>query len=122
MKKILIVDDDDDFLEWVMTGLAQESFELVSATTGKRALSLVRSAKPDLILLDIRLPDIDGFDVLRHIRETGASAAIPVVLITGVFREIELKEKGYQLGADDFLVKPFSYEQLRARINRLLER
>ena len=122
MKKILIVDDDDDFLEWVLTGLTQEAFELISAASGKRALNLVHAARPDLVILDIRLPDMDGFDVLKQIRETDASSAIPVILVTGVFREIELKEKGYQLGADDFLVKPFSYEQLRARISRLLER
>jgi two-component system, OmpR family, alkaline phosphatase synthesis response regulator PhoP len=118
MKKILIIDDDEDFLEWLSTGLIRDGYTLLTALSGKAGLHLIASEHPDLVIADIQLPDIDGFEICRRIRESEATHVLPVILVTGVFKEVEAKEKGYALGADDFLVKPFSYDQLRIRVAR----
>jgi DNA-binding response OmpR family regulator len=121
MKRILIIDDDEDFLEWITTGLTKEGYAISTATTAASGLSLLREQVPDVAIIDIYLPDIDGFEACRRVKNDQATASVPVILVTGVFKEVEALEKGYQSGADDFLIKPFSYEQLRLRVIRQLQ-
>jgi DNA-binding response OmpR family regulator len=122
MKKILIIDDDQDFIDWVSTGLSREDFEIHSASTGKSGLEKVKNDKPDVIILDIYLPDANGVELCRQIKNNKDTKDTSIILVTGVFKEIDAIEKGYQSGADDFLIKPFSYEQLRIRVLRQLRK
>lgn len=116
MKRIVIIDDDEDFLEWLSTGLTRDGYDIVTAMTGKEGLALLQSRLPDVAIVDISLPDMDGFEICTRIKNDPAAEAVRIILVTGVFKEVEAKEKGYQTGADDFLVKPFSYEQLSIRV------
>jgi DNA-binding response OmpR family regulator len=120
MRKILVIDDEEDFLEWVSTGLSSENFEVVTALTGRAGLSLAETQTPDLIIVDLYLPDIEGFDICNKLKSQSNTRHIPVILVTGVFKNVDAIDKGYQNGADDFLIKPFSYEQLRIRVLRQL--
>jgi DNA-binding response OmpR family regulator len=122
MKKILVIDDEEDFLEWVKTGLSAEKFEVVTAENGKTGLKLAATQKPDLVIVDLYLPDIEGFDICNQLKSNPDTKHIPVILVTGVFKNIDAIDKGYQNGADDFLIKPFSYEQLRVRVLRQFRR
>jgi two-component system alkaline phosphatase synthesis response regulator PhoP len=122
MKKIVLIDDDVDFLEWVSLGLSHDGYAILSAATGRKGLDIIRKDNPDLIIADIQLPDIDGFAICRALKGDPGTRPIPILLVTGVFKEIEAKEKGFAAGADDFLVKPFSYEQLRLRVTRQIQR
>lgn len=121
MKKILIIDDDEDFLDWVVAGLSQENYELLTAETGRGGLAVLDKVFPDLIIIDLHLPDIDGFEICRQLKSNTLTAVIPIMMVTGVFKEVEAKEKGYAMGADDFLVKPFSYQELRLRVQKQLK-
>ncbi|MHB9154194.1 MAG: response regulator transcription factor [Endomicrobiales bacterium] len=116
MKRIVIIDDDEDFLEWLSTGLTRDGYDIVTAMTGKEGLALLQSRLPDVAIVDISLPDMDGFEICARIKNDPAASAVRIILVTGVFKEVEAKEKGYRAGADDFLVKPFSYEQLSIRV------
>lgn len=118
MKKIVVIDDDQEFLQWVSTGLSNESFEVVTAENGRGGLALVEAHMPDLVIVDLYLPDMEGFDICHQLKSNDNTKHIPVILITGVFKNINAIDKGYQSGADDFLMKPFSYEQLRIRVLR----
>lgn len=118
---LLIVDDDPDFLEWLDFGLRKDGkFEIYTAPDAKGALLFLEKTIPAVIVIDLKLPDMDGFELTKKIRQNEHTAAVPIIMVTGVYKEIEYKEKGYSLGADDFLVKPFSYDQLLVRINKLL--
>ena len=118
MKKILVIDDEEDFLEWVATGLSNENFEVITAENGRAGLKLLETHQPDLVIVDLYLPDIEGFDVCQQLKSNVNTKHIPVILVTGVFKNITAIDKGYQCGADDFLIKPFSYEQLKVRVLR----
>jgi DNA-binding response OmpR family regulator len=122
MKKILIIDDDEDFLEWISEGLAHDGYDIRTAKTGKEGLAVALQEVPDVAIVDIRLPDIDGFEVCRCIKSSINSDKTAIILITGVYKEVEAKEKGFSAGADDFLVKPFSYEQMQIRVARQISR
>jgi len=118
-KKILIVDDDPSFLSWLRFGLEKKNcFQVVTAETMGQGLNLLDSEKPDLAILDIKLPDGDGFEMCKRIKK--GTHPLPVILVTGVFQESDAYQKGNKVGADDLLIKPFSFEQLTLRINRQL--
>ena len=121
-KKILIIDDDPDFLAWIECGLLPDGYAVLTAQTAVDGLRRARQEHPDRVILDIKLPDRDGFCVCQDLKADPRCGHMRVMLITGVYREVEYKERGYLIGCDDFLVKPFSYEQLRARVHRLLGR
>lgn len=122
MKKILIIDDDEDFLEWIHAGLVQEEYQIITSMTGKAGLEIALKEIPDVAIIDLHLPDLDGLEICRSIRKSQTGNRIAVILITGIYKEVEVKEKGYELGADDFLVKPFSYEQLKIRLAKLIKK
>ena len=118
--KILIVDDDPDLLEAVGLGLQLQwqGVELVTATDGERALAVFFDALPDVVLLDVGLPRLDGFEVLRRIREVSDT---PVLMLTARGEELD-KVRGLEIGADDYVTKPFSPGELTARVKAVLRR
>ncbi|WP_022931695.1 response regulator transcription factor [Treponema bryantii] len=116
--KILIVEDDKGISDFVIPELEHEGYETCLAVTGRQALEKFESEKPDLILLDIMLPELNGLEVLRRIR---AESSVPVILETARGETID-KINGLNLGADDYIPKPFEIEELLARINALFRR
>lgn len=118
-ERILIVEDDRAVAHGLRYGLQQEGFVVLWAETGCSALDLVRTQHPQLILLDIRLPDITGFDVCRQLRSEGLRQ--PILILTARDEEID-KVLGLELGADDYVVKPYSLRELLSRIRALLRR
>ena len=116
--KILIVEDDKGISDFIVPELNHEGYTTCLAETGRKALDLFESEKPDLILLDIMLPELNGLEVLRRIR---AVSTVPVILETARGETID-KINGLNLGADDYIPKPFEIEELLARINALFRR
>ena len=118
-ERILIVEDERAVARGLEYGLASEGFGVLWAETGQQALDLARSRDPHLILLDIRLPDISGFDVCRQLRAEGMRQ--PILMLTARDEEVD-KVLGLELGADDYVVKPYSLRELISRIRALLRR
>ena len=118
-ERILIVEDERAVARGLEYGLASEGFTVLWAATGQRALDLARAEDPHLILLDLRLPDVSGFDVCRQLRAEGRT--MPILMLTARDEEVD-KVLGLELGADDYVVKPFSLRELISRIRALLRR
>ena len=116
--KILIVDDDQNICELLRLYVQKENFETAIANTGKQALNLFNTFHPDLILLDIMLPELDGWQVCREIRKT---SQCPIIMLTAK-GEVFDKVLGLELGADDYVVKPFETKEVIARIKAVLRR
>ncbi|RIK44171.1 MAG: DNA-binding response regulator [Chloroflexi bacterium] len=116
---ILIVEDERAVARGLEYGLRQEGFEVLWAETGRRALELVQSSQPDLIVLDVRLPDLNGFDLCRQLRSAGKRQ--PILMLTARDEEMD-KVLGLELGADDYMVKPYSLRELISRVRALLRR
>lgn len=117
-KKILIVDDDKKLTEIVEKYFSQYEFEVVIANDGNDIESLIKQKKPDVILLDVMLPDTNGFDILRKVQK---EFDIPIIMLTAKGDEVD-KVIGLELGADDYVTKPFSVRELVARIRSVLRR
>jgi len=117
---ILIIDDDIDFLEWLETGLKSEGYNVFSATNAGDGLNVLKNNDIHLIVLDILLPDVNGFEFVKKLKLNRDTKNIPIVAVTGVYKESEYKQKGYELGVDDFLTKPFSYNFLAVKIKKIL--
>src|SRR6185437_10246123 len=115
MKKILLIEDDTDLFALLKYNLEKEGFSLTGQQTGKGAIELSRQVKPDLILLDIMLPDSDGLDICKGIRKDPDLAATPVIFLTARASETD-RIVGLELGANDYVVKPFFVRELIARI------
>ena len=119
--RVLVVDDTDDNL-FLMTALLEDSYQLLTAASGAEALQIIMSqSPPDLILLDIMMPDMDGYEVLRRIRQHPPTAAIPVIFLTAL-SSVEEEQLGLDLGAVDYITKPISPPLLMARVQSHLER
>ena len=118
--RILVIDDEADVIESVRFGftLQWREIDVVGATTGESGLDSIEHERPDIVLLDIGLPDIDGFDVLRQIR---SFSDVPVVMLTADDDSMD-KVKGLELGADDYVTKPFNHLELMARVRAVLRR
>jgi two-component system, OmpR family, alkaline phosphatase synthesis response regulator PhoP len=116
--KILVVDDEPAVTDLLAYNLRKSGYEPLVAADGREALRLARQARPDLILLDLMLPELDGFDVCRELRKT---SAVPIIMITARGEEID-RVVGLELGADDYVSKPFSVRELLARIKAVLRR
>ncbi|MCI9078811.1 MAG: response regulator transcription factor [Lachnospiraceae bacterium] len=117
-QKILIVDDDENIAELVSLYLTKECFDTKIANDGEAALSAAKSYMPDLMLLDIMLPGIDGYEVLREIRK---SSSLPVILLSAKGETFD-KVLGLELGADDYIMKPFDSKEMVARVKAVLRR
>src|SRR4030088_2176698 len=115
MKKIALIEDDSDLYALLKYNLEKEGFALVGSQTGKGAIELCRREKPDLILLDIMLPDSDGLDICKGIRSHSDLAHLPVIFLTARASETD-RIVGLELGANDYIVKPFFIRELIARI------
>ncbi|MDR0921665.1 MAG: response regulator YycF [Lactobacillales bacterium] len=118
MKKILVVDDEKPISDIVKFNLTKEGYEVVTAYDGEEALEKVKEEEPDLILLDLMLPKIDGLEVAREVRKTHD---MPIIMVTAKDSEID-KVLGLELGADDYVTKPFSNRELVARVKANLRR
>ena len=112
MARILIVDDEPEIVRGLEDNLRFEGYQTVSATNGEEALALALSAGPDLILLDVMMPRMSGWDVCRALREKGVD--VPVIMLTARGEEAD-RVRGLELGADDYVTKPFSLRELLAR-------
>ena len=120
-ERILVVDDDPDILQFVRLNLELDGFEVELAGGGKEALEKAAAAPPDLMLLDVMMPEIDGLTVLRRMRSDPPTANVPVIVLTA--RSLaEDRVKGLDLGADDYITKPFDLEELIARVRTVLRR
>jgi DNA-binding response OmpR family regulator len=122
MPKILVIDDNDLVSMMLREHLVQEGFEAVVAHDANEGFAAAVEHNPDLILLDVQLPDIVGFDLIRIIKNRDDLAEIPIIMITGSARSTEEKVKGFKLGADDYVIKPFETPELIERIRALLRR
>ena len=120
-KKVLIVDDEVDFLEMLKIRLEANNYEVITAANGEDALDKVKSQKPDAVLLDIMMPEVDGYRVKARLAEDRQTAGIPVIFLTAK-GFISDKVAGLSLGVDDYIVKPFEPEELLARIATAINR
>jgi len=119
-KKILVVEDDPDQLEVVRFTLKNAGFAIGTATNGIDALKKAQTVSPDLIILDVMMPELDGFAVCETLRGNPATASIPILMLTGLCSHIS-RLVGYESGATDYVIKPFDAEQLVTRVERLLD-
>lgn len=116
--KILVVEDDRNLLDTIKYNLSKEGYEVVAASDGAEALDVARREKPDLIILDLMLPKISGFDVCRILRK---EMIVPILILTAKAEETD-KIVGLEIGADDYMTKPFSLRELLARVRAMLRR
>ncbi|WP_432695680.1 response regulator transcription factor [Marinobacterium sp. YM272] len=119
MPRVLIVDDEANILLSLEFLMQQSGYEVVTAGDAESALEMIRNQLPDLVLLDISLPGMSGFDLLEILRSEETTRTLPVIMLTAHGREIE-KEKGMALGANGYITKPFSTRELVARVEALL--
>ena len=117
-RRILIVDDEQNIVDILKFNLRKEGFDTLEAYDGQQGLALAESEKPDLILLDLMLPEMDGFTVCRRIRQ---NSQVPILMLTAREEEVD-KVLGLELGADDYITKPFSPRELMARVKANLRR
>ena len=117
-RTILVVDDEERMVHFIRLNLEHDGFEVIEAYRGMQAIDKMRSKLPDLILLDVMMPDIDGFEALRIIREI---SSVPVIMLTAKGEE-EDRVRGLELGADDYITKPFSPRELVSRVRAVLRR
>lgn len=119
--KILVVDDEPDALELIEFNLKGAGFEVVTAADGEEALRLARSHVPDLVLLDLMLPEVDGLEVCKILRRDSSTSSLPIIMVTAKAGEVD-RVLGLELGADDYVSKPFSPRELVLRVKNLLRR
>jgi len=117
-RRILVVDDEERMVRFIRLNLEQDGFQVLEAHRGSQALDRLRTGLPDLVLLDVMMPDLDGFEVLRMIREI---SSVPVIMLTAKGEE-EDRVHGLELGADDYVTKPFSPRELVSRVKAVLRR
>ena len=119
--RVLVADDDPDILSLVAYRLERSGYEVITATDGADALRLVLAHRPDLVVLDVMMPRIDGYGVTRAIRAHALTERTPVLLLTARVQEADVA-RGFEAGADDYVKKPFSPQELRARVHAVLGR
>jgi len=116
--RILVVDDDPEIVSFVKRGLAYEGYKVDTAADGAEALTKARESEPDLVVLDVMMPEIDGIEVSKRLRE---GSDVPILMLTAK-GTVSDKVAGFASGADDYLVKPFAFDELLARVRALLRR
>ena len=120
-RTVLVADDDEDILQLVSFRLERAGYNVVTAGDGQQALAAAREHKPDLAVLDVMMPGLNGYEVTRQLRADAATAQIPVILLTARVQEADVS-RGFEAGADDYLRKPFSPQELRSRVQAILAR
>jgi DNA-binding response OmpR family regulator len=118
---VLAADDDEDILELVAFRLERSGYTVLRATDGEEALRLALEAKPDLAVLDVMMPKLDGYELTRRLRAEDATSRMPIILLTARSQDADV-QAGFDAGADDYLRKPFSPQELRARVQAILGR
>ena len=118
MFRVLVVDDEEALTTTIAYNLRREGYQVEAVTDGERALEVAEATHPDLVVLDLMLPGMDGFEVCRQIRRT---SAIPILMLTARDEEID-RVVGLEIGADDYITKPFSMRELVARVKAMLRR
>ncbi len=121
MADVLVVEDEPDIRTLVVHHLTRDGFRCRTAATGPEALASVRRAPPDLVVLDLMLPELNGIEVCRRLRGDAATAALPIIMLTARADEVD-RVVGLEMGADDYVVKPFSPKELVARVRAVLRR
>jgi DNA-binding response OmpR family regulator len=116
---VLVADDNPDILALVRFRLERDGYEVLSAPDGETALDLALARPPDLALLDVMMPRLDGYEVTRRLRAHGPTATIPIILLTARVQEPDV-ERGFEAGADDYVTKPFSPQALGERVQAVL--
>jgi len=119
LRRILIIEDEAVIRKAIRMACEKEGYEVVEAENGMEGLRLTETAKPDLLLLDLMLPDVSGFDVCREIRKSGSG--VPIIILSAKTEEIDIVV-GLEIGADDYIAKPFEIRELAARVNAKLRR
>jgi two-component system, OmpR family, alkaline phosphatase synthesis response regulator PhoP len=117
--RILVVDDEIYIVHILDFSLGMEGYEVITALDGEQALEKLKTEKPDLIVLDIMMPKLDGYEVCKSIKSSPETRHIPVILLSAKGRNVDQK-MGFDVGADDYITKPFSPRKLVERINQLL--
>ena len=120
-RKILVVDDEVVLVETIAYNLEQAGYQVITVTNGNSALEAVRREKPDLVILDIMLPEMDGLEICRQIRRESKNGVVPILILSAKGEEID-KVVGLEVGADDYVTKPFGRRELLARVRALLRR
>ena len=119
--RVLIVEDEPDIRELVVHHLKREGYQVSAAASGEEALRQVQAVPPDLVLLDLMMPAMDGLEVCRRLRQDPATASLPIVMLTAKGDEVD-RVLGLEIGADDYVVKPFSPKELLARVRAVVRR
>jgi len=118
-RRVLLADDDPGLRRLIGTTLGTEDFDLLQAVDGEEALQIARQQHPELVLLDVNMPKLDGFEVCRHLKSEPATSGIKVVMLTARSEEVD-RARGREAGADDYFTKPFSPVQLLNKVYALL--
>ena len=118
---VLVIDDAKDLIELVRFNLEKSGFDVLGAIDGHSGLEIARQHAPDIILLDLMMPGMDGLEVCRHLREDSRTRQIPIIMLTARAEEAD-RIVGLELGADDYITKPFSPRELVARVKAILRR
>jgi two-component system phosphate regulon response regulator PhoB len=119
--KILVVDDDPDIRRLVQYNLEKEGYQAITASDGEQALRLVASEMPQLVILDLMLPDMDGLEFCRKMKQDEPTSGIPIIMLTAKGEEVD-RVVGFELGAEDYITKPFSPRELVLRVKAILKR
>jgi DNA-binding response OmpR family regulator len=118
---VLVADDDEDIRSLVVYRLERSGYDVIAAPDGDAALELALEKRPDLAVLDVMMPKLNGYEVTRAIREHEPTSRMPVILLTARVQEADVA-RGFEAGADDYIKKPFSPQELRARVQAILGR
>jgi DNA-binding response OmpR family regulator len=118
---VLVADDDADILTLVGFRLERAGYEVLPARDGEEALALALERRPDLAILDVMMPKLDGYEVTQRLRDNAATSGMPVILLTARVQEADIT-RGFEAGADDYIKKPFSPQELRVRVQAILGR
>ena len=118
---ILAADDDEDILQLVAFRLGRSGYRVLQAHDGEEALALATEHEPDLAVLDVGMPKLDGFEVVRRLRAQESTRAMPIIMLTARAQDTDVEE-GFDAGANDYLRKPFSPQELKARVQAMLAR
>ena len=116
---VLVIDDEADLLDLVVHNLTTEGYRVLSAQTGERGVELARREQPSLVILDLMLPDLPGFEICKSLRGHSATASIPIIMLTARSAELD-RVSGFESGADDYVTKPFSVRELMLRVRARL--
>lgn len=119
--RVLVADDEDDVRDLVVYRLSRSGYDVVEALDGEEAFRLATEQTPDLIVLDVMMPRVDGYELTRRLRAEPATSRVPVILLTARTQENDVSQ-GFEAGADDYLKKPFNPDELLARVRAVLGR